>query len=177
MSGLVIDIRRAQPADAESLADAFEASWQEAYRGILPAVHLQRMVSRRSAPWWHDAASRRRNILVLGAGEKISGYTTFGPARMDMGATAGPRGRADAGEVQELYLVPEYQGLGLGSKLFRAACTALRRQKYSQLMVRVLEDNDRAVGFYLGHGGKLVRRIEETVGGRTMPLLVFEWPL
>ncbi len=173
MSGLVIDIRRAQPADAESLAGTYAASWQEAYGGIIPAVHLQRMIARRGAPWWFDAAKRRRNILVLGAGDKISGYATFGPARMDVRKD----GRPDAGEVQELYLAPEYQGLGLGSRLFKAACAALRRQKYNHVLVRVLEENARATGFYQGHGGRQVARIEEMIGGKKMPMLIFEWAL
>jgi ribosomal protein S18 acetylase RimI-like enzyme len=169
MSGLVIDIRRAQPSDAESLSDAYAASWQEAYCGIIPAVQLKRMIARRGADWWHDAARRRRNILVLDAGAKVSGYATFGPARMD--------GRPDAGEIQELYLVPEYQGIGLGGRLFKAACSALRRQKYKRALIRSLEENDRAVRFYEERGGKRIGRIEEKVGGKMMPMLIYEWTL
>jgi len=173
MSGLVIDIRRAQPSDAESLSDAYEASWQEAYCGIIPAVQLKRMIARRGAAWWHDAARRRRNILVLDAGAKISGYATFGPARMD----ARTDGRADAGEIQELYLVPEYQGIGLGGRLFKATCSALRRQKYKRALIRSLEENDRAVRFYEERGGKRIGQIEEKIGGKMMPLLIYEWTL
>jgi GNAT superfamily N-acetyltransferase len=173
MSGLVIDIRRAQPSDAESLSDAYAASWQEAYSGIIPAVQLKRMIARRGAAWWFDAAQRRRNILVLDAGAKISGYATFGPARMDTRMD----GRTDAGEIQELYLVPEYQGIGLGGRLFKAACSALRRQSYKRALIRSLEENDRAVRFYEERGGKLVGKIEEEIGGQAMPMLVYEWTL
>jgi GNAT superfamily N-acetyltransferase len=173
MSGLVIDIRRAQPSDAESLADAYAASWTEAYCGIIPAVQLKRMIARRGPTWWYDAAQRRRNILVLDAGAKISGYATFGPARMDTRMD----GRADAGEIQELYLVPEYQGIGLGGRLFKAACAALRRQSYKRALIRTLEENDRAIRFYEERGGKLIGRIEEKIGGKAMQLLVYEWKL
>ena len=173
MSGLVIDVRRAQPSDAESLSDAYAASWQEAYCGIIPAVHLQRMIARRGPGWWQDAARRRRNILVLDAGAKVSGYATFGPARMDVRMD----GRGDTGEIQELYLVPEYQGIGLGGRLFKAACAALRRQNYKRVVVRSLAENDRALRFYEERGGKPVGRFEETIGGKTMPILVYEWRL
>jgi ribosomal protein S18 acetylase RimI-like enzyme len=173
MSGLVIDIRRAQPSDAQSLSDAYAASWEEAYCGIIPAVQLKRMIARRGARWWQDAARRRRNILVLGAGDNISGYATFGPARMD----ARMDGSADAGEIQELYLAPEYQGIGLGVRLFEAACAALRRQDYKRVIARSLEENDRALRFYERRGGKAVGRIEETIGGKTMPQIIYEWAL
>ena len=177
MSGLVIDVRRAQPSDGESLADAFAASWQEAYRGIIPAVHLERMVARRGPGWWQDAARRRRNILVLDAGAKVSGYATFGPMRMIARMSGRAGGRADTGEIQELYLVPEYQGIGLGGRLFKAACAALRRQNYKRVIVRSLEENERALNFYEGYGGRRLARVEETVGGKTMGLVVYEWNL
>ena len=177
MSGLVIDVRRAQPSDGESLADAFAASWHEAYRGILPAVHLQQMVARRGPGWWQDAARRRRNILVLDADAKISGYTTFGPMRMIARFPGMRSGRADTGEIQELYLVPEYQGIGLGGRLFKAACSALRRQSYKRVVVRSLEENERAMQFYENRGGRPMARVEETIGGKTMGMVVYEWAL
>lgn len=142
MSGLVIDIRRAQPSYAQSLSDAYAASWQEAYCGIIPAVQLKRMIARRGARM---------------------------DARMD--------GSADAGEIQELYLAPEYQGIGLGVRLFEAACAALRRQDYKRVIARSLEENDRALRFYERRGGKAVGRIEETIGGKTMPQVIYEWAL
>ncbi len=177
MSGLVIDVRRAQPSDAESLADAYAASWREAYGGIIPAVHLQRMIVRRGPRWWQDAARRRRNILVLDAGAKVSGYASFGPMRM-ISRTRGAMDRSgDAGEIQELYLVPEYQGIGLGGRLFTAACAALRRQSYKRVIVRSLAENERALRFYEGRGGRQAGQSEETIGGKTMAILIYEWQL
>jgi hypothetical protein len=59
MTSLVIDVRPARASDAEQLADAHAAAWREAYAGIIPALTLERMIVRRSAPWWRAVLSRR----------------------------------------------------------------------------------------------------------------------
>ena len=85
------------------------------------------------------------------------------------------RGRAGAAEVQELYLRPEYQGIGLGVRLFSAVLKRVRARGYGRVLVRALADNDRANGFYLRRGGKLVARSEETLGGRALPCIWYEF--
>jgi GNAT superfamily N-acetyltransferase len=166
MTSLVIDVRPARIADAPGLADVYAAAWREAYSGIIPALTLEKMIVRRSAGWWRDIM-KRRAILVLEVGGAVVGYTTFAPA-------AG-RGQTGAAEVQELYLKPEYQGIGLGVRLFSAAIKRIRSRGYGRVLVRALADNDRANGFYARHGGKLIAKSEENLGGRALPCLWYEF--
>jgi ribosomal protein S18 acetylase RimI-like enzyme len=166
MSSLVIDVRPARPSDAASLADVYAAAWREAYSGIIPALTLERMIVRRSPAWWRDVMARR-SILVLDVGGTLAGYSSF--------AAMHGRGRAGAAEVQELYLRPEYQGIGLGVRLFAAVLKRVRSRGYPRVLVRALVDNDRANAFYRRRGGKLVARNEETLGGRTLPCIWYEF--
>lgn len=166
MSSLVIDVRPARASDAPQLADVYAASWREAYSGIIPALTLERMIVRRSAPWWRDALSRR-TIMVLDVGGTVAGYASF--------AVMHGRGRAGTAEVQELYLRPEYQGIGLGMRLFAAVLKRIGGRGYSRVMVRALADNERANGFYQRHGGKLSARTDESLGGRTLPCIWYEF--
>ena len=168
MNALVIDVRQALPADGEGIADVHASAWREAYQGIIPSRTLAKMINRRGAPWWAEAA-RRKNILVLDVGGQIAGYATFGPARMS--------GSADTGEVHEIYLAPEYQGIGLGGWLFASATRALQARKYRRMLVRVLADNDRAACFYRRQGGREVARGTEMLEGARLGSVVFEWPL
>jgi ribosomal protein S18 acetylase RimI-like enzyme len=88
----------------------------------------------------------------------------------------GPRRQlGGAAEIQELYLAPEYQGIGLGGRLFAAALKRIGGRGYSRVLVRALADNDRAIGFYRRRGGKVVARTEESLGGRTLPCAWFEF--
>ena len=84
-------------------------------------------------------------------------------------------GHAGAAEIQELYLRPEYQGIGLGVRLFSAALKRIKVRGYARVLVRALAENDRANGFYARRGGRLVARTDESLGGRTLPCLWYEF--
>jgi ribosomal protein S18 acetylase RimI-like enzyme len=166
MTSLVIDVRPARASDAAQLADVYAVAWREAYSGIIPALTLERMIVRRCAAWWRDVL-RRRSILVLDVGGAVAGYASFAPMH--------GRAQAGAAEVQEIYLRPEYQGIGLGVRLFAAALKRIKARGYARVLVRALADNDRANSFYLRRGGKLVARTEESLGGRTLPCIWYEF--
>jgi GNAT superfamily N-acetyltransferase len=166
MASLVIDIRPARVSDALQLADVHAVAWREAYSGIIPALTLERMIVRRSAPWWRAVLSRR-SILVLDVGGTVAGYASFAPAH--------GRVRPGAAEVQELYLRPEYQGIGLGLRLFSAVLKRVKARGFRRVLVRALSDNDRATGFYTRRGGKLVARSEESLGGKELPCVWYEF--
>jgi GNAT superfamily N-acetyltransferase len=170
MTSLVTDVRPARRSDAGALADVYAAAWREAYAGIIPALVLERMIVRRAAPWWREVMGRRA-ILVLEVGGAIAGYASFAPM------SRGPGGRAHPGaaEIQEIYLAPEYQGIGLGIRLFAAALKRIKGRGYPRVLVRALAENHRAHGFYLRHGGRVVARSEEVLGDRKLPCLWYEF--
>ena len=164
MSALVIDVRPARPSDATQLADVYEAAWREAYAGIIPAVTLQRMIARRGPAWWRSVL-QRRTLLVLDVGGIVAGYSTFAPAS----------GHANAAEVQELYLRPEYQGVGLGLRLFETVLRRVKARGYHRVLVRALAENERANAFYRRRGGSIVARADEALGGRSLPCVWYEF--
>jgi len=166
MTSIVIDVRTARASDAGDLSEVYACAWREAYSGIIPALTLERMIVRRSARWWRDVM-KRRAILVLDVDGTVAGYTTFAPAP--------GKSHAGAAEIQELYLRPEYQGIGLGVRLFSAALKRIGVRGYARVLVRALAENDRANGFYARRGGRLVARTDETLGGRTLPCLWYEF--
>ena len=166
MTSLVIDVRPARTADGAALSDVYAAAWREAYSGIIPALTLERMICRRGPSWW-GGTIQRRSVLVLDAGGDIAGYATFGSAHNQL--------RPGAAEIQEIYLAPEYQGIGLGKRLFTGALRAIGSKGYAVVVVRALAENDRANEFYLRRGGRLLARTEEALGGRALPCLWYEF--
>ncbi len=59
---------------------------------------------------------------MLEVGGTVAGYATYGPNRA--------RNLVQRGEVYEIYLRPEYQGVGLGTRLFLAARRELVRHGF-----------------------------------------------
>ncbi|KAB1074858.1 GNAT family N-acetyltransferase [Methylobacterium planeticum] len=150
-------IRRARDADAPALSGVFDAAWREAYRGVIPGVALERLITQRHARWWRGALRRGRPIAVVETAGAVVGYAAYGRARSNLL-------KAD-GEVDELYLIPEYQGLGFGRRLFRAVRNDLADHGLTRVGVWTLEDNARAAGFYESLGGLAGPRTLDRIAG------------
>ncbi|GEP01971.1 GNAT family N-acetyltransferase [Methylobacterium oxalidis] len=150
-------IRRARETDAPALSAVFDAAWREAYRGIIPGIALERLISQRDGRWWRGALRRGRPIAVVETPAGVVGYAAYGRARS--GAL-----KAE-GEIDELYLAPEYQGLGLGRRLFRAVRNDLGDHGLPRVGVWSLEENERAATFYEGLGGIAGPRTLDRIAG------------
>ncbi|TIM59917.1 MAG: GNAT family N-acetyltransferase, partial [Mesorhizobium sp.] len=106
-------------------------------------------------------------VLVVEIGGTIAGYATIGRNRA--------RELRQQGEIYELYLRPEYQGIGLGSRLFKAARTRLADHGLRGLVVWALEDNYNALAFYAGNGGRDVAEGVEVFEQKALKKVAFVW--
>ena len=167
MNTLTIGIRKAEPRDAEAIADVHHLAWRGAYSGIIPHRALNRMINRRGPDWWANAIRRAATVLVVEIGGKLAGYTTIGRNRA--------RELTQQGEIYELYLRPEYQGIGLGSRLFAAAREKLADSGLKGMVVWALEDNAGALSFYEGAGGRDVAEGVEVFDQKALKKVAFVW--
>jgi ribosomal protein S18 acetylase RimI-like enzyme len=159
-------IRKAKPGDAKALSEIFGETWLQAYRGVIPALHLDQMIRRRGMEWWRSAIRSGEDILVLEVSGTTAGYATIGASR-----TKGPY----AGEIYELYVSPSHQGLGFGEILFEACRGALDQRRMKGLIVWVLADNTIASGFYWRRGGRPVVSAIERIGSARLEKIAFAW--
>ncbi len=167
MKTLVIGVRRAEAKDAEAITAVHDSAWRYAYDGVIPARELSRIVARRGARWWDRAIRRGTAILVLEVGGVIAGDAAVGPNRA--------RNLTQKGEVYEIYMLPEYQGVGLGTRLFLAARRELARFGFDTVVVWALADNDNACRFYRNAGGRKIAKANERFGDVALTKVAFAW--
>ena len=167
MYSITAETRRATLDDARSISSIHMASWKNAYSGMVPHAALARMINRRGLKWWEKAIRRSTVILVIEVGDEIAGYATLGPNRVNT--------LPFEGEVYEIYLRPEYQGIGLGMKLFADAKNELARRGYKGLVVWSLSDNAPALSFYQNAGGKAVASGFENFDDKRLEKTAFAW--
>ena len=161
----VISIRGARFGDETGIARVHDEAWREAYRGVIPGRELERMIVRRGPAWWRRAIAGGTRLIVLDFADAIAGYASYGRNRMPS--------LSYSGEIFELYVAPEYQGGGLGRRMFEAAQRDLAAHGYPTFVVWALAGNDRAVGFYRRLGGRIVRRAPEQFGAETCERVAF----
>ena len=167
MSTVLIEIRRAKPSDAKAVADTHDEAWWAAYQGMIPGLELDKLINRRGPDWWDSAIRKGSRIAILAFGDKVAGYANYGRNRA--------RSLYYDGEIYELYLRPEYQGLGFGRRLFTSARRDLSQSGLKSMVVWALSDNDPAVEFYKSLGGKAVARSSERFGEKSLDKVAFAW--
>jgi GNAT superfamily N-acetyltransferase len=167
MTTLAFDIRPAEPRDAIDIASIHASSWENAYAGLIPYKSLRGMIVRRGESWWSQAIKSSNSVLLAKVDDKSIGYATLGRNRTKQ--------LAAEGEIFELYLRPEYQGLGFGAHLFSAARERLINFGMKGTVVWALEDNNRATNFYQSLGGVDLAEGTETFEGKSLRKIAYVW--
>ena len=143
-------IRSATVHDAGALAVVHVRSWQEAYHGKVPQEYLDQLDPAGREQGWREWIQQDRapaGTLVLEHNrDGVIGLVNVSPSR---DTDTDPR---LVGEVQALYLLPEFWGQGAGRLLMDAAVHRLVRAGYREIILWVLETNGRARRFYEAAG-------------------------
>ncbi len=167
MKTLLTDIRMADVGDACAVSGVHRVSWLHTYAGLIPHKALNRMVDRRNDIWWRKAILGATSILVVELDGVIAGYATIGLSRA--------RGLPQEGEIYEIYLRPEYQGVGLGRILFGEAKRLLKSLGCDGLVVWCLEECDQASRFFQSQGGVDIAEGMEDFADRKLRKIGFAW--
>jgi ribosomal protein S18 acetylase RimI-like enzyme len=167
MSTTLIEVRRAKSSDATAIAATHDEAWRATYQGIIPGPELEKLIVRRGPDWWDSAIRKGSRIAILVFGETVAGYANYGRNRA--------RSLYYDGEVYELYLRPEFQGLGFGRKLFSSARRDLGQSGLQSLVIWALSDNEQAVEFYRAMGGRAVGRSSERFGTKVLDKVAYAW--
>lgn len=147
---LEVEVRRANPDDADGIAAVHVRSWQGAYYGLVPQEYLDQLDPADRVERWRRAVRTtdwsRGGVMVALAGAQVVGFTAFGPTR------DADENLERVGEVRSIYLLPHAWGNGFGRRLMAAAVEHLSRAGYAQATLWVLQSNDRARLFYAKSG-------------------------
>lgn len=161
-----IRVRRARISDTPTLATVHSRAWLGAYRGIIPFRQLKSLIERRTEAWWRGAIRSRDVVLVLEFSGEVVGYATCGPSRTN---------RRFEGEIYELYVDPDHQGIGFGEYLFEGCRGILDQNCNRGLIVWVLSENESATRFYYARGGRPIAEVHERIGGVSIAKRAFTW--
>lgn len=194
-------IRPATPADGPGIAFVRVTTWRAAYRGIIAQATLDGLdifaegvrVSESLAQPWPGSANFVAEVAPVeappaGVGDprfpspaRIAGFARCGPRRAEEAAEGlsrfAPETAAYTGELYALYVLPEYQHLGLGRGLFQAARGWLAEQGHRGMILYALRDNAPARRFYEARGGRLAGERLVDIRGQMLPEVSYGYDL
>jgi ribosomal protein S18 acetylase RimI-like enzyme len=164
MDNADIEIREAGIHDVDALATIGSSSFRDAYQEHSNAAdleaHLQRYfiaVAVRS-----EIEQHARRYLLASVNNQASGIAKFRDAACPV-----PGGKADAVELQQLYVLAQMQGHGLGRRLVQQLINIAQEKQATGIWLSVWEFADWAVGFYEKNGFSVVGTTDFTLGATT----------
>ena len=123
--------------DWPAIAQLYFETWQVAYRHLLPEAYLKQL----TPATWQPQKRWQHTILAFSNTTPI-GIVTAGPSRDEHFATFG--------ELYSLYVHPDYEHRGLGTRLLHAGLELI--DGYPQQYLKVLVNNAPAQQLYARTG-------------------------
>lgn len=136
-------IREATVEDAEAMAAIHVQAWQSAYADIMPVDLLSNLSLEKHVTFWKNELTTKRSVnRVAEENNTILGWASGATSR-DEDTKGGP-------EIYAVYVSPENWSRGTGRRLMQRIEEDLSCGQ--DLTLWVLEENQRAIGFYLSIG-------------------------
>ena len=138
-------VRPARIEDALPIATIHVEAWRVAYRGIVPDDYLSALSIDQRHGVWQQILTGGESVWVGEDGRKIVGWISAAGAR-DADASQA------TGEIWAVYVDPGHWSQGVGRALCAAAEQDMRRKGFTDTILWVLKDNERALRFYVSIG-------------------------
>ena len=142
-----MQVRPATVADAESIAQIHVASWQVAYRELMPNAVLDNLsMKKRAAFWQTHLAGQPLQTFVAELNGAIIGFCDLVPSRDQ---DSNPKTVA---EIAAIYIHPDHWRQGAGRALCHRALEAARCNHFTAVTLWALGSNIAARNFYEAMG-------------------------
>jgi L-amino acid N-acyltransferase YncA len=168
-----MNIRPAIESDARTVASVHVHTWQSAYRGIVPDSYLNSLSIDRRESFWRIALQKGMpELWVAETDSQVIGWSSFGASRDE-------DAKAHTGELEALYLLPQYWQTGTGRALWLVTRRRLIERGFTTATAWVLTANIRAIRFYAaaGFAPNPASEKEINVGGRALREIRYETDL
>jgi ribosomal protein S18 acetylase RimI-like enzyme len=161
-------IRIAKLSDAQGIAKVHVDCWRTTYKNIIPNEFLDNLSYDQMTDLWIRNMSNEQNYVFVAENDvgQIVGFADGGKRETN---------KVDySGDLTSIYVLQEYQGIGIGRQLVQQLFSKLDELGYKNIFVEVLEDN-RSRLFFESLGAEWLRTEKIKIAGAELNLLVYEW--
>jgi ribosomal protein S18 acetylase RimI-like enzyme len=161
-------IRKAKLSDAQGIAKVHVDCWRTTYKNIIPSDFLDKLSYDQRTELWVRNITKDNNYVFVAENNEghIVGFADGGKRETNL--------VENSGDLTSIYVLQEYQGLGIGKKLVQQLFTKFNVLGYKTIFVEVLEDNQSRF-FYESLGAEWLKCEKIKIAGAELNLLVYEW--
>lgn len=137
-----MNIRHAEFEDIEEIQDVAMESWLDTYSGIIPEENIKEIVDS-----WYDSKDLKQQVKdpLFFVAEENGEITGFIHASV----------KDERAHLHRLYLRPENQGKGLGTRLYEKAEDMIKETDARFIRLEVMSENSKGLDFYTSKGFEL----------------------
>ena len=158
-------IRKANPEDAYWIAFVNTHTWYITYKWLIPENILQARIDSIDERTQKTREFIENDKIYLVAEntqtKEIAWILTYWPSRNDK--------YPNSWEIISIYVLPKYQKLWLGKKLFLTWINELIKLWYNDMILNVLKWND-TINFYKKYGGVVVWERFDEIGEKKIKI-------
>ena len=163
-------IQEANLKHAQGLANVHIKTWRHSYKGIIDQDYLDSLnLKQREERWTNilQTPNRKSQIYVtLNSKDQVIGFYSIGESR--------EKEHNFTHELMAIYILPEYQGRGLGRFMFEDIKQKLHALNAKSLCVVVLKEGP-AVAYYKKMGAQIIQARKDEIGGKQYKEYLMGW--
>lgn len=141
-------ISKATINDIAHIAKIHHTAWQAEFSNLLSRAAVEKMNYAFCKSFWKRYFNKENaQTYIAKIDNHIAGFISIiknNPSLSDLGADS---------EIDKIYIAPEYQGQGIGSKLVKYILEILQKKGYKKTIVKTFIKNKKAQQFYEKLGG------------------------
>ncbi|RIW37256.1 GNAT family N-acetyltransferase [Bacillus salacetis] len=151
-------IRDMAANDIEAVQKVADISWNDTYQGIIPREIQKRFLEAAYGIEMMNKRLETSSLFVVEVDGGIKGFANFSPVKAE--------GDIELGAI---YLLPEIQGRGLGTRLLEKGIKSIAG--IQQIFINVEEENVKGIAFYQKKGFQQLSKFEDDLFGHRSLML------
>ncbi len=138
--------------ERDGVAQVHYSSWRETYPGLIDSEYINGITLEKRI----EGAKNIENAFIALDGDRVVGFICYGSCKDE--------DETNSGEIYSVYVLREYQKMGIGKALTDLAMREMRQ--YGAVNLWVLQGNERAIGFYENYGFAFDGKEKEEILGK-----------
>ena len=163
-------IQEATLKHAPGIASVLVKTWQQAYKGVIGQAYLDSLDLNKKIERWKNILqtpnSKSQVYVLLNNKDQVVGVYSVGQSRYPE--------QKFTHELYLIYILPEYQGRGLGRFMFEDIKKKLHALNAKSLCVMVLQEGP-AVGYYQKMGAQIIQEHHTKIGDKQYKEYLMGW--